>query len=338
MDSVHTTLPARVAVVFAGGTLELMGRDRLDMAWYLESARRLSNEELLARLPELSHVAEIVEVPFRKLASHALRDRDLLDLAALVEHTLREDGVEGLVLTHGTNTLEETAYFLHLTLETTRPVVLVGAMRPASALSADGDLNLLNAVTAAASPAAAGKGVLVVLNDTIYSARDLTKTSTYRVHSFEARDLGPLGYTENDRRVVFYHQPVRPHTVDTEFDVRGLTELPRVDLVTSYVGADGTMIDAAVAAGARGIVSAGTGAGRPTPAEDEALDRARDRGVVVCITSRVGSGTVVRSPGRARRGFVTGDNLVPWKARMLLSLALTRTDDPERVQDMFDRY
>jgi L-asparaginase len=131
---------------------------------------------------------------------------------------------------------------------------------------------------------------------------------------------------------------VRPHTVDTEFDVRGLTELPRVDLATSYVGADGTMIDAAVAAGARGIVSAGTGAGRPTPAEDEALSRARDRGVVVCITSRVGSGTVVRSPGRARRGFVTGDNLVPWKARMLLSLALTRTDDPDRIQAMFDRY
>src|SRR5205085_11187690 len=175
-------------------------------------------------------------------------------------------------------------------LKTDKPVVIVGSMRPSSALSADGYLNVLNAVRVAADPASAGMGVLVVLNDTIHSARDVTKTATYRVHTFQGRDLGPLGYADADGRVLFYHLPARKHTTQTEFDVRSLEDLPRVDVVVSYVGADGAMIDAVVAAGAQGIVSAGTGAGRPTPLEDEALARAHAHGVVVVQGTRVGSG------------------------------------------------
>jgi L-asparaginase len=176
------------------------------------------------------------------------------------------------------------------------------------------------------------------MNDTIFSGRDVTKTATYRVQAFQGRDLGPLGYADADGKVVFFHQSTKKHTVDTEFDVRNLQSLPRVDVVVSYVGADGVMIDAAVAAGAKGSVSAGTGAGRPTPAEDQAFDRAAKKGVVICIGTRVGSGRVVRSPGLVRRGFVASDNLQPWKARALLALALTKTNDPDEIQRMFDTY
>jgi L-asparaginase len=177
------------------------------------------------------------------------------------------------------------------------------------------------------------------MNDTIFNARDVTKNSTYRVEAFQSRDLGPLGVSDGDGKIVYYHQATRKHTVETEFDVSHLQSLPRVDIVVSYVGADGAMIAAAAHAGARGIVSAATGAGRPTPAEDAAFDKAnQDNKMLMCLCSRVGSGRVVRSPGLARRGFVAADNLQPWKARLLLSLALTKTQDPNDIQRMFDIY
>jgi L-asparaginase len=328
----------RVALIFTGGTIDSVGVDRLDLAWYIEAGKRLADGELVARVPELEQVAEVTEIPFRRLPSQSIKDGDLFDLVALIDGIFERDEADGVVITHGTNTLEETAYFLHLTVKRDRPVVIVGAMRPSSAISADGYLNLLNGVRVAGDLASRGMGVLVVLNDTIHSARDVTKTATYRVETFQGRDLGPLGYADNDGRVLYYHRPVRPHTMATEFDVRGGGELPRVDVVVSYLGADGVMIDAAVAAGARGIISAGTGAGRPTPAEDAALERAAAAGVLVAQGTRVGSGRTVRSPGLVRRGWVATDNLQPWKARILLRLALARTADPAEVQRMVDTY
>jgi L-asparaginase len=224
-------------------------------------------------------------------------------------------------------------------LKTERPVVLVGSMRPSSAISADGYLNVLNAVRVAADAQSVGRGGLVVMNDPIFNARDVTKNSTYRVEAFESRDLGPLGFADADRRVVYYHQPARKHTTQSEFDVRTMKSLPRVDIVLSYVNADGVMIDAAAKAGARGIVAAATGAGRPTPAQDEAFDRAyREHGMIMCLCSRVGSGRVMRSPGLKRKGFVAADNLQPWKARILLSLGLSKTTDADDLQRMFDTY
>lgn len=206
-------------------------------------------------MPELASVARIEPVPFRRIPSHAITDADLFDLAATVQDAFEPGGANGLVITHGTNTLEETAFFLHLTLKTERPVVVVGAMRPPSGLSADGDLNLLNGVRVAADPASAGMGVLVVLNDTIHSARDVTKTATFRVEAFQGRDLGPLGYADSDGRILYYHRPLRPHTTATEFDLGRIDALPRVDIVVSYLGADGALIDAAVGAGARAIIT-----------------------------------------------------------------------------------
>lgn len=328
----------RVALIATGGTIDSVGADRLDLAWYIEAGKRLGPGELLRQIPEANAIAHVQEVQFRRVVSHGLVVQDWLDLVRLIHEIFEADRADGLVITHGTNTLEETAYFLNLVLKTDRPVVLVGAMRPASAVSPDGPLNLINAIRVAAHPGASGRGALVVLNDTIHSGRDVTKTATYRLEAFRGRDLGPLGYADADGTVLFYHATARRHTVGSEFDVRGLTALPRVDVVVSYVGADGVMIDAVVAAGAQGIVSAGTGAGRPTPAEDEALTRAHARGVLICQSTRVGSGRVVRAPALARRGFVAADNLVPWKARVLLSLAISRTRDPAQIQRMFDEY
>jgi L-asparaginase len=328
----------RVALIITGGTIDSVGKDRLDLAWYIEAGKRLDTGQLLAQIPEVQSIARVQEFPFRRLPSHALVDKDWLDLVRTIHEIFDEDKANGIVITHGTNTIEETAYFLSLTLKTDKPVVLVGSMRPASAISADGYLNLLNAVRVAADPASRGRGALLVMNDTIYAGRDVTKTATYRVETFQGRDLGPLGYADADGRVIFYHRTAKKHTLETEFDVRKLESLPRVDVVVSYVGADGALIDAAVAAGAKGIISAGTGAGRPTPAEDQAFDRAAKQGVMMCQSSRVGSGRAVRSPSLIRRGFVAADNLQPWKARLLLSLALTVTSDPDEIQRMFDTY
>ncbi len=328
----------RIALILTGGTIDSVGADRLDLAWYIENNKRLGDGELVGSVPELASIAEVEQVPFRRLPSHALVDRDWLDLAGVLHGIFQRDEADGAVITHGTNTLEETAYFLNLVLKTDRPVVLVGSMRPATALGADGYLNLLNAVRVAADPVSRGHGVLAVMNDRIFGARDLTKTATYRVEAFQGRDLGPLGFADADGRVRYHHRTVKQHTTGTEFDVQGMESLPRVDVVVSHAGADGAVIDACVAAGARGIVCAATGAGRPTPAQDEAFERAGEKGVVLCIGSRVGSGRVARSPKLAERGVVTADNLQPWKARVLLALALSVTDDPDAIQRMFDTY
>jgi L-asparaginase len=325
----------RIALMLSGGTIDSVGTGRLDLAWYFENGQRLQPAELVARVPEIADVAEVVQIPFRRLSSGGILPADWLELAHTLQEGLDGGGLDGAVVTHGTNTLEETAYFLNLALETDKPVVVTGAMRPSTAISPDGYLNLLNAFRTASNQSACGKGVLVLLNDTIHAARDVTKTNTFRVHTCQSRDTGPLGYADADGRLIWYGAPVRRRG---GFDVRALTDLPRVDLVVSYVGADGALIDAAVAAGAQGIVSAGTGAGRPTPGEDEALDRAIAKGVVVVQASRTGSGRVARSPKIHARGIVAADDLLPWKARILLMLALTRTHDPEAIQQLFEEY
>ena len=326
----------RIVVLQTGGTIDHIGRDRLDLAAYSETTTRVQGG-LLARIPEIRGIADVEERTMR-LRGQALTTRDWISLGRAVQAASEEPGVSGVVITRGTNTLEETAYFLDLTLKTERPVVMTAAMRPASAISGDGDLNLVNAIRVAASPDAPGKGVLVLMNDAILAAREAVKTSTSRLHAFQSPDLGPLGHTDPDGRVVFAHAPLRAHTIATEFDVRRIEALPRVDVVLSYVGADGALIDAAVAAGAHGIVSAGLGTGRGTDAEERALEEAAAAGVVVCQASRTGSGRVARIPSLARRGFVAASDLPAWQARVLLALALTATHDVERIQLMFDRY
>lgn len=327
-------MTGKIALIATGGTIDAVGESRLDLAHYTETRARLEDGELLASLPELAAVAHVEEIGYRRVPSYALTTGDWLRLARTTQELL-DGGHDGVVISHGTNTLEETAFLLHLTVRSPKPVVLVGAMRPASGLGTDGALNLLRAVQVAASPQAKEHGVLVVMNDAVHAARQVTKTATFRVDAFRSPDTGPLGYADADGRVVLYHRQ-RPSPDALHFDPAALDDLPRVDIVVSHVGADGVLIDAAVAAGARGIVSAGTGAGRTTRTEYEALDRAVSTGVVVCQASRVGSGRVARSPGMTKRRVVTAENLPPWKARVLLALALTRTTDPDNIQELFD--
>jgi L-asparaginase len=328
----------RVAIVTTGGTIDSVGVDRLDLAAYLETGVRLAPGELVAGIaPELALVANAVEVPFRRLRAHALTDVDLADLVDLVRGLFARDEADGVVVTHGTNTLEETAWLLHLVVADERPVILTGAMRPASALSGDGPLNVVNAVRVAASPAARGLGSLVLLDDTIHGARDVTKADTMRVSAFRDGAGGSLGWVDGDGRVVLNHRPARGLALRGAFADVDLRALPRADIVLTYLGADGAMVDAAVAAGARAIVSAGSGAGYPTPGEVAALERASGAGVVVCQSTRVGGGRVPPVPALRARGWVGADDVAPWKARILLRLALASgVPDRDTLQSLFD--
>ena len=328
----------RVAVVTTGGTIDSVGSDRLDLAAYLETGVRLEPGALLAGIAaELATIADVTEVPFRRLRAHAITDDDLAELVALVRGLTEGGGADGVVITHGTNTLEETAWLLHLVVAGDAPAVLTGAMRPASALSADGPINLVNAVRVAASPAARRLGVLVVMDDTIHGARDVTKANTLRTNAFDDGTAGPLGRVDGDGRVVLAHRPARGIALREVFAGADLHALPRIDVVVSHQGADGVLVDSAVAAGARGIVSAGTGAGYPTPGEVTALERASAAGVIVCQASRVGSGRVPRVPSLVARGWLAADDLQPWKARILLRLALAAgITDEDALQVLFD--
>ncbi len=326
----------RVTVVTTGGTIDSLGADRLDLAAYLETGRRLEPGDLLESVSaELETVARVTEIPFERLAAHAMTDVYLARLRDLVADILARGDADGVVLTHGTNTLEETAWLLHLTVAAEAPIVLTGAMRPASALSGDGPLNLVEAVRVAAEPAVRGLGVLVVMDDTIHGALDVTKSNTLRVDAFASPMTGPLGRVDGDGRVVISAQPARATTLRGAYAGVDLRALPRVDVVASYQGADGTLVDAAVASGARGIVCAGTGAGYPTPGQVEALERASGVGVIVVQSSRVGSGRVPPVPVLLARGWIPADDLPPWKARILLRLALAASEDLPTIRDRF---
>jgi L-asparaginase len=250
---------------------------------------------------------------------------------------LKDPDIAGIVFTHGTNTIEDTAYFLNLTVRSDKPVVIVGAQRPFSTLSSDAPLNLLNAIRVAADPASRGKGTLVMLNDEINAAREVTKTNTYRVETFQTRELGLLGYADPDR-IVYYRAPTRRHTAQSEFDLTQMASIPKVTILYSYAGDDGDLAKAAVAAGAKGLVIAGTGAGHTQNARKTLKELSDKNGVVVVRASRVGAGRVVRDDNWQEPGFVAADNLNAQKARILLQLALAKTNKPDEIQRVFDEY
>lgn len=330
---------SRVAVIGTGGTIAHLSRGRLDLVEYADHGRIQTSAELVALVPELAGVAQVIPVDFRELSSTKITPKDWLELGRVITALEREDpSLSGIVVTHGTASLEETAYFLTLTLRTAIPVVLVGAQRPADAMGTDALINLYDAVRVAASPDARGLGVLVVMDQQIHSAREVTKSSTLRLDAFRSPEVGMLGEVGADGRIEIYRSPRRAHTVASEFDVEGLEDLPRVDITYSYAGADGTAIDAFVAAGARAIVVATMAPGKPTPDEIAAGGRARERGVVMIASSRVGSGRVPQRPLLWEQGFVAADHLNPQKARVLTALALTRWSDMSDIRRMFDRY
>ncbi len=333
-----TSLP-RVAVIGTGGTISSLGATSLDVLDYPDFGQKLAAAALLDRFPETRLVAEPVPVTVRQVGSTEIGPKEWLELRELIQRIARDDpAVAGFVVTHGTATLEETAFFLNLTLAVSQPVVLVGAQRPASALGTDAGMNLVNALRVAGSAVARGKGVLVLLNDEINAARDVVKTSTYRVQTFRSFDFGALGHVDGDG-VHFYRAPLGAHMPDGPFAADDLNEpLPRVDIVYSYAGADGALVEAAVAAGARGLVSAGFAPGSPTPEQRIAFERTAKAPVVVVQCSRAASGRVAPRRRLRETGIVAGCDLSPQKARILLMLALSTTSDIATIQQAFSTY
>jgi L-asparaginase len=333
----NANLP-RIAVIGTGGTISSLGASSLDVLDYPDFGQKLSCEALLERFPEARLVADPITLTFRQVGSTEIGPNEWLELRALMHRIARDDpAIAGFVIPHGTATLEETAFFLNLTLAVAQPVVLVGAQRPASALGSDAGMNLVNALRVAGSMEARGKGVLVVLNDEIHAARDVVKTSTYRLQTFRSLDFGALGHVDGDGSH-FYRSPSRTHMPDTQFAASDLGALPRVDIVYSYAGADGALVDAAVAVGARGIISAGFAPGSPTPPQRAAFERAAKSGVVVVQCSRAASGRVAPRRRLRESGIVAGEDLSPQKARILLMLALSTTSDIGAIQSAFQTY
>jgi L-asparaginase len=327
----------RIGVIGTGGTISSLGASSLDVLDYPDFGRKLSCEALLERFPEARLVADPLPVTFRQVGSTEIGPKEWIELRALIHRMARDDpAIAGFVIPHGTATIEETAFFLNLTLATAQPVVLVGAQRPASALGTDAGMNLVSALRVAGSPAARGKGVLVVLNDEIHAARDVVKTSTYRLHTFRSVDFGALGHVDGDG-VHFFRAPLRAHMPDTPYAGLELTTLPRVDIIYSYAGADAALVDAAVAAGVRGLVSAGFAPGSPTPEQRAAFERAAKSGVVVVQCSRA-SGRVAPRRRLRETGIVAGEDFTPQKARILLMLALSTTTDIAEIQQAFQSY
>ena len=328
----------KVAFIGTGGTIASVGRNPLDIQDYAVAGRMLHADELLARFPEAQDVAEVFPVRFRAVPSTAIAWPEWKELLHICDRLAAEHAdLSGIVIGHGTASLEETAYFLSLTLKIPVPVVVVGAQRPASALSTDAGMNIVNAVRVAASPEARGLGALVLLNDEIHAARDVTKTSTSRLQTFRSADFGALGHADGDR-LAWYRRPLRRTAPDTEFDPRALEALPRVDIATCHAGADGAAVDAFRAAGAQGIVVAGFAPGFVTPAMAEALRAATAAGVHVAMSTRAGSGRAFPTTRVLDAGFVPADNLTPQKARILLSLALTVTQDRAGIARIFAEY
>jgi L-asparaginase len=328
-----------VYVIGTGGSISLQGSGRLDFTEYGHAGNHLTIQQMMDRIPEASGFARLNVEQFINVGSNKVELEHWLGLARRINDIFRTDArAAGVAIAHGTATLEETAYFLNLTVRSPKPVVVTGAMRPPTAMGTDADVNLLDAIKVAAYPGSAGMGVLTVLNNEINAARHVTKTNTYRVETFSSGDMGFLGYADSDHQVVFYQRATRRHTHESEFRVEEISQLPRVDIAYATAAGDGLPIRALMEGGASGIVSAGVGSGGAHPDFAKALEEARARGIVVVASSNAGTGRVVRTQSVAENGFVAADNLSPKKSRILLMLALTRTRDMGRIQEMFYTY
>jgi L-asparaginase len=326
----------RIVVLATGGTIAGAAASDVQAGY---TSGQVGVDQLLAAVPQAKKLALLRGEQVANIGSQDMNDEVWLKLATRVNELLARSDVDGVVITHGTDTIEETAYFLNLVVKSTKPVVMTAAMRPSTALSADGPLNFYNAVGVAASREADGRGVLVVVNDWVHGAASLTKTSTTAVQTFMSPLWGLVGSVAYGE-VEFYRAPVGRHTTNAEFSVSQGTVLPRVDIIMAHENMDGVMIDAAVSAGARGIVIAGVGNGNMTASAIAALARHAKNGIVCVRSSRVATGRVGRNVeiDDDKHGFVASLSLNPQKARVLLRLALVKTKDVREIQRYFDEY
>jgi L-asparaginase len=325
-----------VVVLATGGTIAGAAASNVQAGY---TSGQVGVEQLIAAVPEAKKMANLRGEQVSNIGSQDMNDEVWLKLASRVNALAAMPDVSGIVITHGTDTIEETAYFLNLVVKSKKPVVMTAAMRPATALSADGPLNFFNAVAVAGSPDAAGRGVLVVINDWIHGAASLTKTSTTAVQTFLSPQSGLIG-TVAYGKLEFFRGPVHKHTAESEFSLDGVTALPRVDIVMAHENMDGALIDAAAAAGAKGVVIAGVGNGNLTQAAVTSLAAQAKKGIVCVRASRVVTGEVGRNVelDDDKLGFVASLDKNPQKARVLLRLALLKQRTPADVKRIFREY
>ena len=296
-------------------------------------------EDLIGAVPNLNKIAELSGEQVANIGSQDMNDAVWLKLAKRVNEVLASPDVDGVVITHGTDTLEETAFFLDLAVKSEKPVVLVGSMRPATAVSADGPGNLYNAVAVAASPGAKGRGVMVVLNDEVHSARNVVKTDTTNVQTFRSLNRGPVGLVHTGH-IAWFEAMDRRHTTSSEFDVSGRTQLPRVDIIYAHANMSPDLIEAAVRDGAKGLVIAGVGDGNMTEPALAAVTKAAKAGVVIVRSTRLAGGLVLRNNevNDDQLGFAASGEFTAPKARVLLQIGLTKSNDVKQIQRMFNEY
>ena len=322
-----------IYILATGGTIAGSGSGALDTSY---TSGTVTVDKLIAAVPEINKIATIKGEQISNIGSQEMNNEVWFKLANRVNELLTSGKADGVVITHGTDTMEETAYFLNLVVKSDKPIVMVGAMRNSGSLSADGPLNIYNAVNVAMCKKAVGKGVMVVMNDEIHAAREVTKTNTTAVDTFKSPNSGKIG-TVFYGNVKFYMNPTRKHTVNSAFDITKIKELPRVDIIYSHSNDNPDFVNLAVENGAKGIINAGMGNGNPFPSALEALGEAVKAGVVVVRDSRVGSGetTLNGEVDDGKYGFLASDNLNVQKARVLLMLALTQTTDKAKIQELF---
>ncbi|HEG6334163.1 TPA: type II asparaginase [Campylobacter jejuni] len=326
---------SRIAILGTGGTIAGFIDSTIATTGYTAGA--IDIDVLIKAVPQIRDLADISWEQIANIDSSNMCDEIWLRLAKKIAKLFAE-GIDGVVITHGTDTMEETAYFLNLTIKSDKPVVLVGAMRPSTAISADGPKNLYNAVALVANKEAKNKGVMVAINDKILSARGVVKTHSLNVDAFSSPDFGDLGYIV-DGKVFFYNNVTKAHTKNAPFDVSKLTSLPKVDILYSYSNdGSGVAAKALFEHGTKGIVVAGSGAGSIHKNQKDVLKELLKKGLKVVVSSRVVAGCVAVSDSDEKLGFVSAEDLNPQKARVLLMLALTKTSDPKKIQEYFLKY
>jgi len=324
----------RIIILATGGTIAGSGESSTKAAY---TAGKVPIDDLLNAVPQIHDYGKITGEQIAQIGSQDMNVVTWLKLSKRINEIFKNNEADGIVVTHGTDTQEETAYFLDLTVMSDKPVVLVGAMRPSTAMSQDGNRNLLDAVMVAASAKSQGKGVIVAMDEKVFDARDVTKTSSTNLETFQSRNFGPIGLIY-DGKVNYYYQSLR--NPSKKFDVTKLTALPQVEIVYGYADASPQSVTGIIGSGVKGIVYAGMGNGNFGEPVGKALAEASKKGIVVCRSARAGSGriTLENEVKDAELGFVVSDDLNPQKARVLLMLSLTETADRAKIQQNFFEY
>ena len=336
-SSAYAQKKPKIKILATGGTIAGAALKPTDPGY---QSGAVGVDVLIAAVPQLKEIADVTGEQIASIGSQDMNDEIWLKLAKRVNELLASPDVDGIAITHGTDTLEETSYFLHLVTKSDKPVVLTGSMRPSTAMSADGPLNIYNCVAIAADPTARGRGVLVIIDDDIHSAHDVIKRHSTDVATFTSGEAGLVGVTLFGKNT-WYRTPVQVHTTKSEFSVaRDQTTLPRVDIIYAHANMSPDLITAAAKNGAKGIVIAGVGDGNMTALAFNELKKVAGQGVVAVRSSRTNGGIIRRNIelNDDEAGTVASMELNPAKARVLLQQALLKTTDPKKIQDYFNRY